>query len=47
MVDYEKPYHVMVDASEKAIEQIELHNYGTALDTLKRGEQNAEELYIE
>lgn len=46
MVDYEKLYHIMVDSSEKVIEQIERQNFGTAAELLKRGEQDAEELYI-
>lgn len=37
----------MVDASEKAIEQIERQNYTAAAKILTRGEQNAEDLFIE
>ena len=47
MYDYQPLYHIMVRASEKAIEQIEKQNYGMAKDILIRAEQEAEELYIE
>lgn len=46
MVDYEKLYHLMVDASERAIEAIEQQRYDTARDILIDAEQSAEELYI-
>ena len=46
MMDYEVLYHLMVDASERAIEAIERQNCGTAKDILIRAQQDAEELYI-
>ena len=46
MVDYKKLYHIMVDASEHAIESITQQNYGMAKETLIRAEREAEELYI-
>ena len=45
-MDYEALYHLMVDASERAIEAIERQNFGTAKDILIRAQQDAEELYI-
>ena len=45
MVDYEKLYCLMVDASERAIEAIE-QRYAAARDILIAAEQSAEELYI-
>ena len=47
MVDYKKMYHIMVDASERAITAITQQNYGTAKEALIQAEQAAEELYIE
>ena len=46
MVDYEKMYCLMVDASERAIEAIEQQRYDAARDILIDAEQSAEELYI-
>ena len=46
MVDYEKLYYLMVDASERAIEAIEQKRYDSARDILIAAEQSAEELYI-
>ena len=46
MVDYEKMYYLMVDASEHAIEAIEQKRYDAARDILIAAEQSAEELYI-
>ena len=46
MVDYEKLYCLMVDASERAIEAIEQERYDAARDILIAAEQSAEELYI-
>ena len=45
-MDYEVLYHLMVDASERAIEAIERQNCGTAKDILIQAQQDAEELYI-
>lgn len=47
MIDYEKLYHIMVDASEKAIEAIDNQNYGLAKQLLIHAEQKAEDRYIE
>ena len=44
---YKKMYHLMVDASEKAIEAMERQNYGEAKEILINAEQAAEELYVE
>jgi len=44
---YQKLYHLMVDASERAIEAMEQSNYGEAKDILIQAEQAAEELYME
>jgi len=44
---YKKLYHLMVDASERAIEAMEQNNYGEAKEILIQAEQTAEELYIE
>ena len=44
-MDYEKLYHIMVDASERAIEAIEAQNYGLAKEILIAAEQKAEEEY--
>ena len=45
-MDYEALYHIMVDASERAIEEIEQANYGAAKQLLQRAEQEAEERYL-
>ncbi|MDD5912727.1 MAG: hypothetical protein PUC62_00345 [Oscillospiraceae bacterium] len=45
-MDYEVLYHLMVDASERAIEAIERQNCAAAKDILIRAQQDAEELYI-
>ena len=47
MVDYKKLYHIMVDASERAIAAMARQNYGLAKKTLIRAEREAEELYIQ
>ena len=44
---YKKLYHLMVDASERAIEAMEQSNYGEAKEILIQAEQAAEELYVE
>lgn len=43
---YQKPYHIMVDAAERAIEQLEAVNVGAAKAILIQAEQDAEEAYI-
>ena len=45
-MDYEALYHLMVDASERAIEALERQNCGTAKGILIQAQQDAEELYI-
>lgn len=47
MVDYKKLYHIMVDASEKALSEMEKQNYESAWVTLIKGEQAAEKEYLE
>ena len=46
MTDYKELYVLMVDASERAIEEIEKANYGTAKEILIATEQKCEEIYI-
>ena len=46
MTDYKELYILMVDASEKAIEEIEKQNYGAAKEILIAAEQKCEERYI-
>ena len=45
-MDYEALYHLMVDASERAIEALERQNCCAEKDILIRAQQDAEELYI-
>lgn len=45
-MDYEALYHLMFDASERAIEALERQNCCAAKDILIRAQQDAEELYI-
>ena len=47
MVDYEKLYYIMVNASEDAIEEIEKRNYGNAKEILITAERRCEDIYIE
>ena len=46
MADYAQLYARMVDASEKAITEIERQNYGAARDILIAAERQCEELYV-
>ena len=46
MADYAQLYARMVDASERAITEIEKQNYGAARDILIAAEQQCEELYV-
>ena len=46
MADYIQLYARMVDASEKAITEIEKQNYGAAREILIAAEQQCEELYV-
>ena len=47
MVDYEKLYHLMVNASEDAIAEIEKQNYGRAKEILIAAEQRCEDIYTD
>ncbi|MGM9573762.1 MAG: hypothetical protein ACI3VJ_04990 [Hominicoprocola sp.] len=46
MLDYEDLYHLMVNASEKAVEEIEKQNYGHAREILIAAECQCEEIYM-
>ena len=46
MTDYKQLYILMLDASERAIEEIEKQNYGAAKDILIAAERACEEKYI-
>ena len=46
MPDYKQLYILMVDASERAIEEIEKQNYGAAKEILIAAEQDCEEIFI-
>ena len=46
MENYQKMYARMVDAAEKAIEEIEQQNFGRAKSLLICAEQECEEWYI-
>ena len=46
MAEYQKPYHILLDAAERAIEQIEACNFGEAKAVLIAAEQAAEEAYL-
>jgi len=47
MPDYEKLYHLMVNASEDALAALETGNIWDAKRILIEAEQRAEELYIQ
>ena len=47
MVDYQKLYYIMVDASERALGALNQQNYGVARKILITAERRAEELYID
>ena len=47
MPDYEKLYHLMLNASEDALAALEAGNFDWARLTLLEAEQKAEELYVE
>ena len=47
MVDYKKMYYIMIDATERAITQLNQQNYGVAKKTLITAERRAEEIYIQ
>ena len=46
MPNYKELYILMLDASERAIEEIENQNYGAAKEILVTAEQECEEIYI-
>lgn len=46
MPDYQKPYHILLDAAERAIAQLDALNVGAARDILIQGERDAEEAYL-
>ena len=46
MMDYKELYILMLDASERAIEEIEKQNYGAAKEILVAAEQKCEEIFI-
>ena len=46
MANYVQLYAQMVDASERAIEEMEKQNYGAAKEILIAAERQCEELYI-
>jgi len=46
MPDYQRLYHLMVNAAEDALAALAAQNYGTAADILTAAEQKAEELYL-
>ena len=46
MPDFESLYHIMVNASEDAIDALEKQNFGEAKRILIDAEQRAEEVYI-
>jgi len=47
MMDFQHLYHILLNASEDAIAQIEQQNYGLAKEILIRAEQQAEEEYLQ
>jgi len=46
MADYALLYHCMVDASERALAEMDKQNYGRARELLIEAEQACEEQYI-
>ena len=46
-MDFQRLYHILLNASEDAIAQIEQQNYGLAKEILIRAEQQAEEEYLQ
>ena len=46
MSDYQKPYHILLDAAERAIEQLNAVNVGAAKGILVQAEQDAEEAVL-
>lgn len=45
-MDYKKLYHIMVDASERALQALEQQRPYEAWSILSKGERDAEEKYI-
>ena len=46
-MDYKKLYHIMIDASERALKEMEQQHFQVAWMILIKGEREAEEAYIE
>ena len=44
--DYKKMYLTLFQSMLKAMEAMEEQNYGQAMEILKQGQQDAEEIYI-
>lgn len=44
--DYKKMYMALFQSMLKAMEAIEAQNYGQAVEILKQGQQDAEEIYM-
>ncbi|MBQ3379169.1 MAG: hypothetical protein IJG50_04795 [Clostridia bacterium] len=47
MFDYRPLYHILLDASEEAIKEIDAQNFGRARDILIKAQRDAEDIYIE
>ncbi|MGM9524022.1 MAG: hypothetical protein ACI3VU_06380 [Faecousia sp.] len=47
MEEYRRPYYALFSAVTKAIEKMELGNFGIAKALLVKGQQTAEEIYIQ
>ena len=46
-MDYKRLYHIMLDASERALKEMEQQHFDTAWAILVKGEREAEEKHIE
>lgn len=47
MEEYKRPYYALFGAVTKAIEEMELGNFGIAKELLVKGQQTAEEIFIQ
>lgn len=47
MDEYKKPYLCLFNAVTDAVEQVKAQNFGLALRTLERAQEEAEHLFIE
>ena len=47
MEEYRKPYYALFSAVTKAIEEMELGNFGIAKERLVQGQQTAEEFFMQ